>query len=254
MIFRANALEGKVAVVTGGSRGLGQAISVALAQAGADVAVIGRNEEKCCETADMIKEKGRESLVIVADVTRLAEIEQMFEKIRHWKNKVDILVNNAGVATTKKALKITEDDWDLVLNTNLKSVFFCSQQAAHIMQKSGGGKIINMSSIMAAVSDLAVASYCASKGGVTQLTKALALEWVQYNIQVNAIGPGYFLTDLNRETFSFEKAYEHVTGKIPMGRLGDIEDIGQMAVYLSSLASNYITGQTFYIDGGWTIQ
>lgn len=254
MIFKANALEGKVAVVTGGSRGLGRAISVALAQAGADVAVVGRNEEKCRETAGMIEEHGREGLVIIADITRLAGIEQMFEKTRQWKNKVDILVNNAGVATTKKAFKITEEDWDLVLNTNLKSYFFCSQQAAQMMQQSGGGKIINMSSIMAAVADLAVSTYCASKGGVTQLTKALALEWVQDNIQVNAIGPGYILTDLNREAFSFEKAYEHVTGKIPMGRLGSIEDIGQMAVYLSSSASDYITGQTFYIDGGWTIQ
>lgn len=254
MIFNTSALKGKVAVVTGGSRGLGRAISLALAQAGADVAVVGRNEEKCRETADMVKKQGRESIAIVADVVCLAEIEQLFYRTRQWKEKVDILVNNAGVATTKKALKITEEDWDLVLDTNLKSVFFCSQQAAQIMRQSEGGKIINMSSIMAAVGDLAVSTYCASKGGVTQLTKALALEWVQHNIQVNAIGPGYFLTDLNRETFSFEKAYEHVTGKIPMGRLGSIEDIGQMAVYLSSSASDYITGQTFYIDGGWTIQ
>lgn len=254
MLFEPKTLKGKVAVVTGGSRGLGRAIAVALAEAGACVALVGRDKEKCRETAAVIADKGGESLVITADVTHISDITQIFNKTLQWKGKADILINNAGVAITKKAFKISEEDWDLVIDTNLKSVFFCSQKAAQIMEKSGGGKIINMSSVMAMVGELSVSPYCASKGGVSQLTKALALEWVEYNIQVNAIAPGCILTDMNHKTFFYEKAYHHILGKIPMKKPGCAEDIGHIAVYLSSSASDYITGQTFCIDGGWTAQ
>lgn len=253
-IFSRDVLEGKVAVVTGSSRGIGRAVAVAIAEAGATVAIVGRNQKKCQETFEEIEKRNGKSLIVTVDLTNLQEIKRLFDTVMEKCGRVDILVNNAGVAITKKALKLTEDEWDQVVDSNLKSVFFCSQAAAAIMEYSGGGKIINMSSIMGQVGDVAVVPYCASKGGVVQLTKALALEWVRHNIQVNAIGPGYIITDMNKEEMKNEKAYQHVIDKIPAGRMGQVEDIAYMAVYLATPASDYITGQTFYVDGGWTAQ
>lgn len=254
MIFSPDVLANKVAVVTGSSRGIGRAVAIAFAEAGATVVIVGRNQAKCQETAEEIRQRKGKSIIVTADLAKVQQIEQLFNTVVEQCGRIDILVNNAGVALTKKALIITEEEWDQVLDSNLKSVFFCAQAAAKKMIGTGGGKIINMGSIMGQVGDVAIAPYCASKGGVVQLTKALALEWVKNNIQVNCIGPGYFLTDMNKEAFEYQKAYQHVTNNIPMGRLGQVEDIGHMTVYLASPASDYITGQSFYIDGGWTAQ
>lgn len=253
MILDQFKLDGKVALVTGGGRGLGKSMSKALAEAGADLVIVSRQFNNLKKTAEEIQTLGRKVLPIAADVTNFEEVEKATAQALDHFGTIDILVNNSGIGIDKPVLELTPDEWDQVLDLNLKAVFLCSKSVGAHMVKSGRGKIINISSMFAFIGSTSISSYCASKGGVVQLTKALALEWVRYNVQVNALCPGYFLTDMNREFFSSEKGKELIRLKIPMRRLGEPAELGGILVYLASSASSFVTGAAFVIDGGQTV-
>lgn len=245
-------IKGKIAVVTGSTKGIGNGIAKAFAEAGANVVIVSRNRDDCERVAAEFKSTyGVETLGVSGDVTKMESIETIMNKTVEQFGRIDILVNNAGSAITKRAEHLTEADWDRVLNLDLKSVFFCSQAAGRIMMEQKSGKIISISSILGLVADKQVLPYAVSKGGVLQMTKALALEWAKHNIQVNAICPGYIKTEMNREDLESEKIGKHLLGKIAMRRFGEVHEIGDAAVFLASDASNYMTGQQIVIDGGW---
>lgn len=248
-------LKGKTAIITGSTKGIGKGLAECLAEAGANVVIVSRTESDCEKTADEIRSKySAEALACSADVTKLSDIENLVQKTLDKFGKIDILVNNAGAAITKRAEDITEADWDGVLNVDLKGVFFTAQAVGKVMISQGGGKIINIASILGHVGDRQVLPYCAAKGGVVQITKALALEWAKYNINVNALCPGYIVTDLNREALSQEKIAKHTLGKIAFKRYGQVDDLKGACLFLSSDASSYMTGQSLIIDGGWTCE
>ncbi|MBC3536829.1 SDR family NAD(P)-dependent oxidoreductase [Megasphaera hominis] len=247
-------LNGKTAIVTGGTKGIGKGIVEGLAQSGANVVVVSRHQDECDAVAKEIEKYGVKGLGVKTDVTVAAEVAQLMEKTIAAFGRIDILVNNAGSAITKKAEDLTEADWDRVIDMDMKSVFFVTQAAGKYMIQQKSGKIINLASMLGLVAEKQVLPYCVAKGGVLQMTKALALEWARYNIQVNAICPGYVITDINKDALSEEKVYKHITGKIPMRRFGEVGDIAGAAIFLASPASDYMTGQQIVLDGGWTMQ
>jgi len=248
-------LSGKVAVVTGSTKGIGYGIAKGLAQAGAAVVVTSRRQADCDRVAaEIAGEYGVPTLAVAADVTNLGQIDELMERARLAFGRIDILVNNAGTAITKRAEELTEADWERVTSVDQKAVFFVSQAAGKQMIAQGGGKIINVASIMGVVGDKQILPYCVAKGGVIQMTKALALEWAKYNIQVNALCPGYVITPMNEADLQQEKIRDHILKSTPMRRFGEIEDMTGPAVFLASAASNYMTGQTLIVDGGWTAQ
>lgn len=247
-------IGGQVVIITGASRGLGRGMAEAFAQLGATVYLISRNEQLLSEVVQEISAAGGKAHYIAGDVNEKAFIEASVQEIHRLENRIDVLVNNAGIAIPKKALQITEEEWDAVVDTNLKSVFLFCQAVGHVMKEQQSGRVINIASVMGAVGDVDIASYCASKGGVIQLTKALAVEWARYNIQVNAIGPGYIRTDMNDEAFQQERFLNYVLRKTPIRRLGQVDEVAGVALFLASPAASYITGQTIFVDGGWTAQ
>ena len=243
-------LSGKVALVTGGGTGIGQGMAMGLAQAGAMVIVVGRRQEVIEKAAAEIRAQGGKAEGVSLDVTRFKDLPAFFEKIRARYRHLDILVNNAGTNRRNSALNYTEEEWDAVMDLNLKAVFFCCQAAARIMKNQGGGKIINTGSLASVVTTLNQPAYAPSKAGVVLLTKQLALELAPYRINVNAVGPGWFSTPLSDEMFRNEAWARGVLSMIPMGRIGIPEDLFGIIVFLASRASDYLTGQTIYIDGG----
>ena len=247
-------LQGKVAVVTGSTRGIGRGIAECLGKAGASVVIVGRSREACERVAADLTAMGITALAAWADVTKVEEVEHLMQKIEDAFGRIDILVNNAGGALTHKAEDITEEEWDQVLNLDLKSVFFCSQRAGRRMIQQQRGKIINTASIMGQVGQKLTLTYCAAKAGVVGLTRALALEWARHNIQVNALCPGFVLTSINEEAMKDEKIFNATLRKIPAGRLGQVSDMVGAVLFLASEASDYMTGQTLTVDGGWTAQ
>jgi len=247
-------LKDKVAIVTGSTKGIGRGIIKGMANAGANVVVVSRSQDDCDRVAAEIRKSGENALPVPTDLTDLNAIEELIEKsIAHY-GKIDILINNAGTAITKKAELLTEADWDHVLNIDLKAVFFTAQAVGRRMIAQKSGKIINVASVFGLVGDRQILPYCAAKGGVIQMTKALSLEWARYNIQVNALCPGYVITPMNEADFKNEKILNHVTGKIPVRRLGQVSDMVGAAVFLASSAADYMTGQNLVIDGGWTAE
>lgn len=246
-------LEGKVAIVTGGSRGIGKEIALALAKAGADVAVIARNEKDLSEVSQEIRQLGREVLAVPMDLVNVEEISDKVELIHRHFGKIDILVNNAGINIPKPALEVTEDDWDSVLEINLKSAFFMSKSVGSYMVQRNQGKIINMSSQMAFVGYYKRAAYCSSKGGLMQMTRALAIEWAKHNVNVNSIAPTFIETPMTKPMFADQSFLDDVLGRIPLGRLGTSNDLIGAVIYLSSQASDLVTGHTLTVDGGWTV-
>ena len=247
-------LDGKVAVITGSGSGIGKILTLGLAQAGAltVVADLPQKREAAEETARAVREMGRRALVSELDVTDLRSIEVMVEEVRGAFDGIDILVNNAGTIVRKKALDVTEEDWDRVLDTNLKGAFFASQSAAKAMVEQGRGKIINIASINGVVGSPERAAYTASKAGLINLTRTLAAEWAQYGINVNAIGPTYLLTSFTQALFEDKDFREDYFRRQPIQRVGRPEDLVGAAIYLASPASDLVTGHTLMVDGGWT--
>jgi len=248
-------LTGKVALVTGAGRGIGKAIAAALARANACIVVNDVHLDTAEETANEIKALGGKALPVKADVSLREEVNDMVKNALMTFGKIDILVNNAGVITRKPAEEFLEAEWDKIINVNLKGVFLCSQIVTrHMIERGGGGKIINIASIMGGVALPPRSAYCASKGGVIALTRDLAAEWAKYNINVNAISPGWMAgTEITKLYFSQEDVRRFLLERIPLNRFGTAEDIANLVVFLSSEYSNYITGQNIYVDGGWTI-
>ena len=245
-------VTGKVAIVTGATRGIGQAIAQAYAAAGIKVAVVSRSAADCEQAARKIVETGGAAMAAHCDVTQVAAFRQVVEQVVERWGRLDILVNNAGTAITRKAIDLSEEEWDRVVDLDLKSVFFCAQSAARVMIPQQSGKIINVASILGLVGANGLIPYCAAKGGVVNLSRALASEWARYGIQVNSLCPGYVITDINREKLSDEKTQAALLAKTPAGRLGQVGDMTGAALFLASPASDYMTGQSLTVDGGWT--
>lgn len=242
-------LEGKSALVTGGNVGLGQAIALALAQAGADVASTSRRP--AAETGAQVKALGRKFLSIEADLGSTAPIAGVIEQALSAFGKIDILVNNAGIIRRNDSVDFTEEDWDAVIDTNLKSAFFLAQAAGRHMIQRGSGKIINIASMLSFQGGIRVPSYTASKSGLAGITKLLACEWASKGVNVNAIAPGYMTTD-NTEALRADKARnQQILDRIPAGRWGAASDLGGAAVFLASSASDYVHGAIIPVDGGW---
>jgi len=247
-------LNQQVALVTGGGRGLGRSIALALAQAGSDLALVSRTEAELKEVSDEVRacDDERKVLTIVADLSDFAQILRVIEKMIAEFGRIDILVNNAGRNIRSPAEDFSIQDWDAVMNINLKAAFLMAQAVGRVMIRQGKGKIINIASLTSFIGLPNMVAYCASRGGVQQMTKALAVEWAKYGIQVNAIAPGYFLTKQTQPLFEDVKKKEWILSKIPMGRIGDIKkDLGGVVIFLASPASDYMTGQTIILDGGW---
>jgi NAD(P)-dependent dehydrogenase (short-subunit alcohol dehydrogenase family) len=243
-------LAGKAAVVTGASRGLGRAIAVALAEAGADVALAARSKHDLEETARLVERAGRRAVVVPVDVASYAEVEALMGRTVRELGRLDVLVNNAGVARVAPLAEMTSEDWRFMLDVNLTGVFNgCRAAAPHLIaQKSG--KVINVASVLGQVGLPGYTIYGATKGGVIALTRALGVEWARHGVQVNAIAPGWFATDMTDPAFSDARINERLTRDIPMRRIGRPEEIGPLAVYLASAASSFMTGQTIFLDGG----
>ncbi len=247
-------LTGKVAIVTGASSGLGVQFAKALATQGADIVIVARRMEKLQAVQKEIEGMGRKCLAVQCDVNKEAEIKSAVEQTIKEFGKIDILVNNAGVSAIAPAESMTEEQWDSVLNTNLKSVFLFSKNVAPQMIKQKYGKIISTSSMFGLVGNTAftVCNYHASKSGVIGLTKALAAEWAKHNITVNAIGPGFFESEMTAAAIHTPEFEGYVKMSCPMQRTGKTGELDGALIYLASDASSYITGQILAVDGGWT--
>ena len=246
-------LEGKKALVTGGSRGIGRGIALALALQGADVMINYRsNQEEANKVVEEIKKMGRQSVAVAADVSNSQSVAKMFEYIRSQWGKLDILVNNAGIIAYADFESMAEEDWDKIMAVNLKGQFLCSQQAVKLM--GAGSKIINTASIASGgigIGFSRLAHYTASKGGVVALTENMALDLAKKGINVNAVAPGVIETDMTKEMLSDEQAKQGLMARIPKGRVGKAEDIGAAVAFLASDEADYITGTVLYVDGGW---
>jgi len=250
MILDKFKLDGKVAIVTGASTGLGQGMAIALAEAGADI--VGVDYVPCTETKQKIESIGRRFLEIQANLMTIEPINMIIEKTIQEFGKLDILVNNAGIIRRCDAIDFTEKDWDDVIAINLKTVFFFCQAAARQFIKQGtGGKIINIASMLSFQGGIRVPSYTASKSGVAGLTKALANEWAKYNINVNAIAPGYMATNNTQQLREDPVRSAEILSRIPAGRWGTPEDLQGAVVFLASDASEYVNGCILNVDGGW---
>lgn len=243
-------LSGKVAIVTGASRGLGKAMSIALAEAGANIVGVGQSSMEA--TKSEVENYGKKFVEIKADLTKLDKVDEIVETTLKEFGRVDILINNAGTIRREDAIEYKQQDWDDILNLNLKTVFFLSQRVAkEFMNQKHGGKIINIASMLSFQGGIRVPAYTASKSGVMGITKALANEWAKYNINVNAIAPGYMATDNTKAIREDEKRNQEILSRIPAGRWGKPEDLAGAVVFLASKASDYIDGHTLAVDGGW---
>lgn len=244
-------LQGQVALVTGASRGLGQAMALALADAGAKVVAVGSTLASVEKTCALLAEKNCEYLALGCDQTDPAQIASAIKQVEDKFGRLDILINNAGTIRRAPAAETSDEDWAAVIDTNLNGVFRFCRAAGKMMLAQGHGKIINIASLLSFSGGLTVPAYAASKGAVAQLTKALANEWAASNIQVNAIAPGYFNTD-NTENLRKDSArFSAISSRIPTGRWGDPKDLAGAAIFLASPASDYVNGHVLLVDGGW---
>ncbi|MDH3330107.1 MAG: glucose 1-dehydrogenase [Desulfobulbaceae bacterium] len=245
-------LDGKVAVVTGAGRGIGREIALAMARYGANLVLWSRTRSELESVAEEARSLGSRVLVQPFDITRISELDGKVQAALDEFKTIDILINNAGTNIPMWAEDVDEESWDKVININLKGAFFCAQSVGKVMIRQKRGKIINISSQAGKVGMIKRAAYCASKGGVDQLTRVMALEWAKYNINVNAIAPTFVETDMTRDMFKNKAFNDWVFGKLMLDRLAKPEDIIGGVLYLASKASDMVTGHILYIDGGWT--
>lgn len=249
--MKAFSLEGKVAMVTGGNKGIGQAIVVALVKAGADVFIPAHSETNWEETRMLVEKEGRKIGFCKADLAKRVDITASINKCMDMFGRIDILVNNAGTTRRAPILEYKDEDWEAVIEVNLNAVFYMSRDVAKIMAKQGGGKIINIASMLSFQGGKFVPPYTASKHGVAGITKAFANELAPLNIQVNALAPGYIKTALNAAILADEKRNAEILARIPAKRWGEPSDLMGAAVFLASDASNYVNGNILAVDGGW---
>jgi NAD(P)-dependent dehydrogenase (short-subunit alcohol dehydrogenase family) len=245
-------LTGKVAMVTGGSKGLGRTFAGALARAGADLAITSRTQTDLDQVAAEVREHGRQVLSVRSDVTDEESIRTMVQQAIDRFGQIDILVNNAGVEGVGAVTEMTAEYWDHVFHVNLRGPMLCCKHVGAHMIRRRRGKVINVASVLASRVARYMGPYAASKGGLVQLTRTLALEWIRHNVQVNALCPGYFLTPMNEEFFASEAGRRLIT-KLPIGRLGEAHELEGAVVFLASDATSYITGTTLYVDGGHSL-
>jgi len=246
-------LHGRVAVVTGGNGGIGRGIALGLAEAGASIAILARNQEKSRGVIEEIKPHHVPTLAVTLDVTKRATIRPAMEEVERTLGPIDILVNNAGISVQRGTLKLEAESWDRVIETNLNSVFLLSQVAAQSMAKRKRGKIINIASEYSRFGSAAVPSYAAAKGGVVQLTKSMAIELGRSNVQVNALVPGWIWTDMTAAVKG-TPFYDEIITRTPAGRFGEADEMAGAAIFLASDASNFVTGSVVYVDGGFAIR
>lgn len=243
-------LKGKTAIITGANTGLGQGICVAFAKAGCNIIGVGRRE--CSETKKLVEDLNQEFLEVLCDVSNISDLDRIIEKGNEKFGKIDILVNNAGIIKRTDSIDVTVEEWDSVLDINLKAAFFLSQKfAKNCIKNNNAGKIINIASMLSYQGGFRVVSYCASKSGINGITKALCNEWAKYNINVNAIAPGYMATNNTKDLRNDEKRSDEILSRIPTGRYGTPDDLMGAAIFLASDASNYVNGFTIAVDGGW---
>ncbi len=249
-VLEAFRLDGRVALVTGASRGLGAAMATALAEAGADVVLTARSRPDLEREADVIRRLGRRALPVPGDVTVRADVERIVAESLGGLGQIDVLVNNAGVGSDTAFLELADADWDRVLDTNLRAAYLCTRAAGRHMVERGRGKIINVASVAGLVGRSHMAPYAASKGALLQLTRSLAVEWARHNVQVNALCPGYFRTAMNQHFLDGEAGRRYLQKAVPMGRAGRPAELGPAAVFLASSASDFVTGAHLVVDGG----
>ncbi|MES2054985.1 MAG: 2-dehydro-3-deoxy-D-gluconate 5-dehydrogenase KduD [Pseudomonadota bacterium] len=242
-------LTGQVAIVTGANTGIGQSIALALAAAGADVAAVGRTPAG--ETATKVRALGRRAEIVSADLSTIEPVQRVVDETIAKLGRLDILVNNAGIIRRADSVDFTEEDWDAVIDTNLKSVFFLCQAAGRHMIAQQSGRIVNIASMLTFQGGIRVPSYTASKSGIGGLTKLLANEWAAKGVTVNAIAPGYIATNNTTALRADVDRNKAILDRIPAGRWGDPEDLGGAAVFLASRAAGYVTGHILAVDGGW---
>ncbi|MGH9842551.1 MAG: SDR family NAD(P)-dependent oxidoreductase [Blastocatellia bacterium] len=248
-------LDGRRALITGGAKGLGRVMALAFAEAGADVVVSGRTLADCEATAREIAEAtGRRAAAFAADVTKAEDVARLAAGIESSLGGVDILVNNAGINIRGPISEISESDFNAVIETNLTAPFTCSKIFGPKMCERGWGRVINLGSIMSVISMAGRTPYASSKAAVLGLTRTLALEWATKGVTVNAICPGPFATDMNKQLLNDPARYQDFVSRIPMGRWGELHEIAGAAVFLASDAASYVTGSALFVDGGWTVQ
>ena len=245
-------LDHKCSLITGGSRGIGFSVAKALAKAGSDIVLMARNKKQLEQARNDLSVIGRDIWIYPFDMVKIDEIKGIYSKIIEDTVGIDILVNNAGGLRRGPAETLSIEDWNFVINLNLSSVFALSQAfARERIKREKRGKIINIASVTSEVTRKHIAAYAASKGGIRQLTKSLAIDWAKYHINVNAIGPGYFKTDLTQSLWQDEMFDNWIKKRTPQGRWGRPDELGYTAIFLASEASDFITGQTLYFDGGF---
>ena len=247
-------LNDKIALIVGGSRGLGRTIALAYADAGAHIAIASRSPETLDEVAQLIRAKNRRAFTVEMDVTDSESVAKMIDAVHAEFGRIDILVNSAGIAWVERADAMSDGTWKMILDTNLNGTFYCCREALRVMIPQKSGCIINLASVASMRAIPGLSAYAASKGAIIMLTKVLALENIRHNIRVNALAPGYFRTDMNAATFDDPQAGPKLLQLIPMRRIGEPEELNGLAVYLASDQASYVTGEVFYISGGMTAQ
>ncbi|QHA93772.1 SDR family oxidoreductase [Bacillus sp. N1-1] len=243
-------LQGKVAAITGATRGIGKSMVVALAEAGADIALLQRNPEQL-DIKNEIETLGRKCVIIPCDLEDQDQVKEAIPNVINHFGRIDILINNAGIQRRSPSIDFLESDWDDVIDINLKAVWLLCQEAGRYMVPEGHGKIVNLASLLSYQGGVTVPAYAAAKGGVAQLTKALSNEWAKHNVNVNAIVPGYIATDMNTAILENATRNAQILDRIPAERWGDPEDFKGTILYLTSAASDYVHGHLLAVDGGW---